>query len=368
MDHTEAPDPETWSTPWLTPWSDPWSGSGSGPTEDYELLFCDRSPVRSFRTALEPALFWTVAAVGLMGNLLVLWVYLCRGRGLCKGRGLTHLYLLHLCAADLLFLLTLPLWAQSGTAGWIYGEALCKATTAVYKVNLFSVSLFLACISVDRYVVIVHPTVALNSQMRRQRWARIVSVSMWLLAVILAAPELAFTTVIEQDGLMTCRTLFPAYWGRIVKATVLSLQVAVGFFLPLVVMAVCYAVIGRRLLLTRTFHKHRPLVVVMAIVLVFIVTQLPHSCVLIAEIWDAHSAALTDCETRKVLDKAGLVLRALAYSHPALNPFLYALIGRRFRQEVSMLLQRSGFRKKVFLSKPRPRTLSDCDTSQGLSL
>uniref|UniRef100_A0AAV2JHL1 Uncharacterized protein n=1 Tax=Knipowitschia caucasica TaxID=637954 RepID=A0AAV2JHL1_KNICA len=43
------------------------------------------------RTALEPALFWTVAALDWMGNLLVLWVYLCRGRGLCHGGGLlTH--------------------------------------------------------------------------------------------------------------------------------------------------------------------------------------------------------------------------------------------------------------------------------------
>lgn len=248
--------------------------------------------------------------------------------------------------------------------------------------NLFSVSLFLACIAVDRYVVIVHPTAALNSQSRRRNWARGVSISVWLLALLLATPELAFATATAQDDHMTCRMLFPSHWGPVAKATALSLQVSVGFFVPLVVMGGCYAVIGRRLLMTRTFHRHRPLLLVVAIVVVFIVTQLPHTCVLIAEIWDAWSGALRDCGSRLVLDRTGLVLRALAYCHPALNPFLYALIGRRFRQEVMSLLPWLGPQKKDFLPKTPPqirvrtltgsgtksRTISDSETSQGLSL
>ncbi|KAJ0059441.1 hypothetical protein NL108_017898 [Boleophthalmus pectinirostris] len=381
MEHTEPPDlaesTQSWSESssgsWLESWSESSSESSSWFTEDYEDFLCERSDVRRFRGALEPAVFWSVAVVGLVGNLLVLWVYLWRGRGVCGGRGLkalTHLYLLHLCAADLLFLLTLPLWAHQSTAGWTLGPGLCKLTAATYKLNLFSVSLFLACIAVDRYVVIVHATAALNSQRRRRRWARAVSVSVWLLALLLAAPELAFATAMPQDdGHMTCRTVYPAHWGRAAKATALSLQVSVGFFVPLVVMGGCYAVIGRRLLMTHSFHRHRPLLVVMAIVLVFIITQLPHNGVLIAELWDSQAASLS-CDQRKFLDKTGLVLQALAFAHPALNPFLYALIGRRFRQEVMSLLPRSSMqKKKVFLSsKSRPRTLSDSDTSQGLSL
>lgn len=350
---------------------------------DYDSLMCDRSGAWLLRRRLEPAVFWTTAVVGLAGNLLVLWVYLFRGRGQCGGRGLkalTHLFLLHLCGADLLFLITLPLWASESTTGWTHGAELCKVTSWIYKVNLFSVSLFLACIAVDRYVVIVHPTAALNSQSRRRNVARAVSVAVWVLALTLAAPELAFATTITQDGHVTCRMYYPPNLGPVVKATVFGLQVSVGFFLPLVVMLTCYAVIGRRLLSTRNFHKHRPLLVVIAIVVVFVVTQLPYTCVLITEIWDAGSASL-DCESRRVLDQTYLVLRGLAYCHPALNPFLYALIGRRFRQEViSLLPWLDPQKRKDFLSKTPPptrvrtwtgtksRTLSDSETSQGLSL
>lgn len=354
-------------------------------TDDYESHMCDRSGALLLRQRLEPTVFWTTAALGLVGNLLVLWVYLCKGRGLCGGRGLkalTHLFLLHLCGADLLFLITLPLWASESTAGWTHGAELCKVTSWIYKVNLFAVSLFLACIAVDRYVVIIHPTAALNSQSRRRAVAHCVSVGVWMFALTLAAPELAFATTITQDDHVTCRMSYPPHWGQVAKAMAMGLQVSVGFFLPLVVMVTCYAVIGRRLLLTRTFHKHRPLLVIIAIVVVFIVTQLPHTCVLITEIWDAGSRSL-GCYSRQALDQTGLVLRAVAYCHPALNPFLYALIGRRFRQEVTSLLPwLDPQKRKDFLSKTPPpkrvrtwtgsgtksRTLSDSETSQGLSL
>lgn len=370
MNHTEPPDlPESWSWPWST--EDPLEY----PYQDYDSLMCERSSVGALRARVEPPLFWITAALGLSGNILVLWVYLPRGRGL---KVLTHLFLLQLCFADMLFLLILPLWAEQGTAGWSYGPAACKITHCFYKINLFSVSLFLACIAVDRYVVIVHPTAALNGQKRRRGVACAVSVAVWVLALALAAPELAFATTALQEDHVTCRMVYPAHWGPIAKATTLGLQVSVGFFVPLVVMVICYAVIGRRLLLTRSFHRQRPLLVVAAIMVAFVVTQLPHTCVLIAEMVDSQWSVL-DCPARLGLDQSGLVLRALAYVHPALNPFLYALIGRRFRQELTSLLQR---KRRDLLSKTPPpvrvrtwtgsgtksRTLSDSETSQGLSL
>lgn len=372
MNHTESPD-----LSWSWSWSSSWTTEEPLEDQDYDSLMCERSSVLALRARLEPPLFWTTAVLGLSGNFLVLWVFLPRGRGL---KALTHLFLLHLCFADLLFLLTLPLWAEQGTAGWRHGAALCKITHAVCKINLFSVSLFLACIAVDRYVVIVHPTAALNGQRRRRGVACGVGVAVWVLALALAAPELAFATAVtaQQDDHVTCRMLYPAHWGPVAKATTLGLQVSVGFFLPLVVMVICYAVIGRRLLTTRSFHRHRPLLVVMAIVVVFVLTQLPHTCVLIIEMVDSLWSVL-GCSARLGLDRSGLVLRALAYVHPALNPLLYALIGRRFRQELTSLLQR---KKRDFLSKAPPpvrartwtgsgtksRTLSDSESSQGLSL
>lgn len=337
-------------------------------TEDYDSLMCDRSGALWFRSRLEPPLFWATAVLGLGGNMLVLWIYLFRRRGL---KTITHLYLLHLSLADLLFLLSLPLWALEARSGWVYGPVLCKLNATIYKVNLFAVALFLACVAVDRYVVIVHSKTALNSQKQRRTWARAISISVWLLALLLATPELAFaTTTTTLDEHMICRTVFPVRWGRIAKAMALSIQVSVGFCVPLVVMAICYAVIGWRLLKTHSFQKHRPLLVVMAIVVAFVVTQLPYNIVLITEIWDAHSAALTDCDRRKNLDKTGQILKSLAYSHAAMNPFLYALIGQRFRQEVMSLIQRTTQQKKnhILSSKTRTRTLSDSDTSQALSL
>ncbi len=49
-----------------------------------------------------------IVLVGGVGNLVVVWIYLNFRRRL---KTMTDVYLLNLAVADLLFLVTLPLWA-----------------------------------------------------------------------------------------------------------------------------------------------------------------------------------------------------------------------------------------------------------------
>ncbi|XP_068427477.1 C-C chemokine receptor type 9a [Clinocottus analis] len=346
---------------------------------DYEYtddLFCDRSSVREFRRHFEPPLYWLIAIVGGAGNLAVVWIYLNFRRRL---KTMTDVYLLNLAVADLLFLVTLPLWAAEAAGGhWSFGSALCKLNSALYKVNLFSGTLLLTCISVDRYVVIVHTTKAQNSQAERRRCSRLVCLGVWLLALLLAAPELAFATTARPDAQEFCRMVFPAHLGNRTKVLVLSLQVSMGFCLPFLVMAFCYSVIVATLLKTRSFQKHRALRVVLAVVGAFLLSQLPYTGVLVAEAAQASSTSMTLCEDLKRFDKAGQVLKSLAYVHACLNPFLYAFVGERFRRDVLKLLRACRCRpaNQSSLGKScrspagstRVSVVSDSDTSQALSL
>ncbi|KAK7877633.1 hypothetical protein WMY93_031645 [Mugilogobius chulae] len=162
---------------------------------------------------------------------------------------------------------------------------MCKVTLAVCKINLFSVSLFLACIAVDR-----HAGASLRHHHAPGR-------SHDLPHGVPRPPGLDRQgNGPEPAGL---RGLLPPIGrhGRMLRCDWPT--AADHSQLP----------------------QAPPLRVVMAIVLVFIITQLPHTCVLITEIWDAHWAGISDCETRKVLDKTGLVLKTLAYVHPALTLF-----------------------------------------------
>lgn len=345
---------------------------------DYPDLLCDRSSVREFRRFYEPPLFWMIAVVGGAGNLVVVWVYLNFQRLL---KTMTGVYLLNLAVSDLLFLVTLPLWAAEASHGWSFGSAVCKVTAALNKVNTFSGMLLLTCISVDRYMVIVQTTKAHNSQGERRRCCRLVCAGVWLLALALATPELVFARYKEGDSASenACRMVFPSHVGTRTKILVLSLRVSMGFCLPFLIMTFCYSVIAATLLKTRNFQKHKAMRVILAVVVVFMVLQLPHNIMLVMEAVEANNVSLTDCEQMKHLDKVGQVLKSLAYAHASLNPFLYAFVGVRFRHKMLQLLRCCWRRpaataaqqhksNKVPLSCLQASMMSDCDTSQALSL
>ncbi|XP_042284799.1 C-C chemokine receptor type 9a [Thunnus maccoyii] len=334
-------------------------------------LMCDRSSVREFRRLYEPPLFWLITVVGGAGNMLVVWIYLNVQRRL---KTMTDVYLLNLAMADLLFLFTLPLWSVEASRGWNFGVALCKVNSALYKVNLFSSMLLLTCISVDRYVVIVQTTRAQNSKMERRRCNRLVCVGVWLLALLLATPELVFATTSKVNGNLheVCRMVFPPHEGNRTKILALSLQVSMGFCLPFLVMAFCYSFIIATLLKTRSFQKHKAMRVILAVVVAFVVSQLPYNGVLVMEAAQATNMTMTDCEEMKRFDKTGQVLKSLAYMHACLNPFLYAFVGVRFRHDVLRLLrvcrcQQAALKSQLSRSG-RSLVSSASENSQVLSL
>uniref|UniRef100_A0A3P8W7A2 Chemokine (C-C motif) receptor 9a n=1 Tax=Cynoglossus semilaevis TaxID=244447 RepID=A0A3P8W7A2_CYNSE len=311
---------------------------------DLEDLLCDRSSVREFRARYEPPLFWIITLLGGVGNLTVVWIYL-----------------------------NFPEALQS----WNFGPTLCKMVSALYKVNLFSSTLLLTCISVDRYVVIVQTTKAQNSQSERRRWSGAVCVGVWLLALVLATPELVFSSTAAVDSHQYCRMVFPSHVGNRTKTLVLSLQVMMGFCIPVVIMGFCYSVIVARLLGTRNFQKHKAIRVILVVVLVFVMSQLPHNSVLIIKAAQASNATMTNCEEMKRFDVVDQVLKSVAYTHACLNPFLYAFVGVRFRRDVLMLLLRCCRRpllvpqsknSRIPLSSTRVSVMSDSDTSQAMSL
>ncbi|KAM6918305.1 C-C chemokine receptor type 9a [Xenentodon cancila] len=359
---------------------DPLSLISFSTTEDYDYekfpdMMCDRESVRNFRSHFEPPLFWLIAIAGGAGNLAVVWIYLHFRRRL---KTMTDVYLLNLAVADLLFLVTLPLWAAEASHSWIFGTTLCKINSALYKVNLFSSMLLLTCISVDRYIVIVQSTKAQNTQLKRRRCSRLVCVGVWLLALMLATPELVFAEPARAESMTYCRMVFPPNLGNRTKILVLSIQVSMGFCLPFVVMAFCYSVIVAKLLKTRNFQKHKAMRVILAVVVVFVVSQLPYNAMLVVEVAQASNMTVTDCKAVKVLDVARQILKSIAYLHACINPFLYVFVGVRFRNDILHLLQccfriptqtksPSGkFRSP--LSSTRVSVMSDSDTSQALSL
>lgn len=329
---------------------------------------CDSSSVLSFRRQYEPPLFWIIFILGAVGNLLVVWIYTTMRNRL---KTMTDVYLLNLAVADLLFLCTLPFWAVEAIKYWDFGVALCKIVLAVYKINFFSSMLLLTCISVDRYISIVQVTKAQNTKKQRLFYSKLICLIVWMVSTLLALPEFIYAQVKTSPGDQSFCTL--VYWNNNenrIKILVLSIQICMGFWLPLMVMIFCYSVVIRTLLQAKNFQKHKALRVIFAVVFVFVLSQLPFNSLLILEAMQAANTTMTNCGTRISLKLAEQIAKSLAYTHACLNPFLYAFIGVRFRQDLLRIARTCagcGLSKLQAIPK-RPSVMSDTDTTPALSI
>ncbi|KAM4718181.1 C-C chemokine receptor type 9-like [Anableps anableps] len=346
------------------------------PDYDTELTeesgMCEKGWVRDFRGQYEPPLFWIIFILGSVGNLLVVWIYLTVRNRL---KTMTDVYLLNLAVADLLFLCTLPFWAVDAIKGWDFGNSFCKIVSALYKINFFSSMLLLTCISVDRYIAIVQVTKAQNFKKKRLFYSKLACLCVWSVSIFLALPEFIFAEVkFEVEGQSFCTMV---YWNNVFNRTkilVLSLQICMGFCLPLLVMFFCYSVIIRTLLQAKSFEKHKALRVIFAVVFVFVLSQLPHNTLLIVEATQAANTTITDCDVVIHVDVAGQVAKSLAFTHACLNPFLYVFIGVRFREDLMRIIKTcfggvgKGGLIKVQAVPKRPSIMSDTETTPALSI
>lgn len=94
---------------------------------------CDLAASQEFQATFIVVLYSLTFVVGVLGNGLLLGV-LVQSR---SSWSVTDTFILHLALADVLLLVTLPVWAvQAARAdGWTFGTPLCKITGSVFMVR-----------------------------------------------------------------------------------------------------------------------------------------------------------------------------------------------------------------------------------------
>ncbi|KAL6097758.1 ackr4 [Pungitius sinensis] len=305
---------------------------------------CDKEAVRSFGSVFLPVIYALTLVVGLAGNALVVAVYASK----LRLRTLTDMCILNLAVSDLLLLLTLPFWAADAVHGWKLGVAACKLNSFLYSANFSCGMLLLACVSVDRYRAVAHNPAGRPGAgpCVRRRWA-LVCVLLWASAAVLGLPELFLCTVKRSHHRAACTAVYPSGMGRSAKAALELVEVTLRFLLPFLVMAVCYGSVWRvlsRAAGVRRERKWRALRVLLAVVAVFLLTQLPYNLVKLVRAMDIIYLLVTDCEVSKRLDRALQVTESLALVHACINPLLYAFVGSSFRGHVLKAAKRLGQR------------------------
>lgn len=323
--------------------TEPWSAS-TEPFGDYsgsgfpaELELC-RVRALPYGAAYLPALYLAAFALGLLGNASVLWL-LASPRG---PRRLVDTFALHLAAADLGFVLTLPLWATAAARGgrWPFGAGLCKLSSFALAATRCAGALLLAGMSVDRYLAVGHRLDARPP--RTPRCAQAACAGSWAVALLAGLPALA------SRGLQPA----PGGWGnQCVDAPSDTFQ-GLGLLLllltsglPLSISVVCYCLVARRL---RSFPhlgraRRSSLRIICAIEGAFVGSWLPFSALRAL----SHLARLgvlpLPCGLLLALRWGLELATCLAFVNCCANPLIYLLLDRSFRARLRLgLFGRAG--------------------------
>ncbi|KAM8980439.1 atypical chemokine receptor 4 [Sarcophilus harrisii] len=305
--------------------------NGTQDYSQYEIL-CVKEEVRNFAKVFLPTFYTVAFIVGIAGNSTVVAIYAYYKKQKTK----TDMYIMNLAVADLLLLITLPFWAVNAVHGWVLGVPMCKLTSALFTINFVSGMQFLACISIDRYSAITK----VPGHQRAGRPCWIICVGVWITAIVLSIPQLVFNTVNDKKR---CLPIFPHHLGITMKASIQILEICLGFVLPFLIMGVCYSVIARTLIKMPNMKKSRALQVLLAVVAVFLITQLPYNIVKFWQAIDIIFSLITDCETSKRMDVAIQITKSLALCHSCLNPILYAFMGSSFKMHITKMVKKYGY-------------------------
>ncbi|XP_075465811.1 C-X-C chemokine receptor type 2-like isoform X2 [Ascaphus truei] len=316
----------------------------------------DSTDIPSFDTApctkpwsinkyLVVVVYLLVFILSVVGNSLVVLV-ICYNR---LKRTSTDVYLLHLAIADLLFAVTLPFWATYKAHEWVFGNFICKAVSVLQEVNFYSGILLLACISVDRYLAIVHATEAIT---QKRHLVKFVCLGIWIFAIFLSLPILLYRSVFEipHNG-KVCHENFGSEgtgkWRIILRIS----RHTVGFFIPLAIMLFCYGFTVKTLFQTKSNQKQRAMKVIFAVVIAFLICWLPYNITVVVDSLMRTTVINETCEIRVHVDTALSVTEIFGYIHSCINPILYAFIGQKFRSSFLRILATRGIVSTDFLSR-----------------
>ncbi|XFF79877.1 hypothetical protein AB1E18_006096 [Capra hircus] len=207
-------------------------------------------------SGLQEGFLWPMLAaeflVALAGNSLALYRFCSREQHPWPP---AVIFSAQLAVSDLLYSLTLPPLAAYfyPPKHWRYGEAACRLERFLFTCNLLGSVIFITCISLNRYMGIVHPFFT-HSQLRpKHAWA--VSAAGWALAVLLAAPTLSFSHLSRSQGQGQCSVTSPGACTKCLGTAgdsqleayrVYSLALAaLGCGLPLLLTLAAYGALGR---------------------------------------------------------------------------------------------------------------------------
>uniref|UniRef100_A0A4W6EP65 G-protein coupled receptors family 1 profile domain-containing protein n=1 Tax=Lates calcarifer TaxID=8187 RepID=A0A4W6EP65_LATCA len=181
---------------------------------------------------------------------------------------------------------------------WPFGGSLCKLVNLSINMNVYCSIYSLVLVSIDRYMALVHPLS--HERLRRPKFAKLSCLLVWALGLLLSVPTLIYREVGDPCKL---------------NATLCYLN-----YQNTTVQLLCE---GMDQILRKKSIK------------------LP--------LWSWH---LEGCSLDTVIETCRQIVNYLSFFNSVLNPILYVIVGKNFREKVMELSKQWSCKKRTTLTPP----------------
>uniref|UniRef100_A0A8D0G8E7 G-protein coupled receptors family 1 profile domain-containing protein n=1 Tax=Sphenodon punctatus TaxID=8508 RepID=A0A8D0G8E7_SPHPU len=267
-------------------------------------------------------LYVTVFLVGITGNSILIVAVIFK-RGVQR---LIDVFIINLAASDFVLLITLPFWVDKETSGeWRSGSFLCKASSYIISVNMYCTIFLLTCMSADRYLAIMHPSVAWK--IRTRVYINVLCICVWILSCLLGLPTLL------SIGLREYNKTYCTDVGLMPTKRIGSLMLlAVAFFFPLLTILIFYCSITKRLCM-------KSIKVVFTVVATFVISWIPFNIFkLLVIISGLQELKPPFCLPYNIAYQGMEISSPFAFANSCANPFIYYFFDGYIRRAMRQCL------------------------------
>ncbi|CAN2388211.1 7 transmembrane receptor (rhodopsin family) [Pristimantis euphronides] len=272
-----------------------------------------------------------VFILGLPGNALALY-YLWQSKQRSRR---SNIYFVNLSAVDSFFICLLPfrIYYHNTKNNWTFGDAACRITGSLFYANIYLSIGFFTCISLDRYLAVVHPLMYMK--LKHTRCSLILTVVIWIICSAIILP-LILGGPLDNDHENSTRTScfegFSASQWRHRLAPYNICALIFGFLIPFVVVGLVFPLIARRICkMKSSIHRKVALRIMLFILVVCIVCFLPYNISHLLHFM-MRMNIIQDCISAVHIYKLRRITLALVSLNSCLNPVLYFIpyLSRRF--------------------------------------
>ncbi|XP_078071566.1 proteinase-activated receptor 2-like isoform X1 [Mustelus asterias] len=287
-------------------------------------------------TVFLPLVYIIVFVIGLPANVMALWVFVYR----TKLKHPAAIYMANLALADLLFVIWFPLKIayHLNSNNWIYGEGLCKVLVVFFYGNMYCSILFMTCLSVQRYWVVVNP---ISQSRRKVSIAYAVSIFIWIIFALGTMPlylNIQQTANVANLNIITCHDVMPEdELASSMFDYFLSLAIGVYFF-PALLTLTAYVLMIKTLKASLNEDnigksRKRAIELIITVLTMYLVCFTPSNIMLIV-----HYSRIK-YEGDSNIYAFYIVSLCLSSINSCIDPFVYYFVSKDFRDHVKNTLR-----------------------------